>query len=331
MAASTEPGPIDWTTANTTALVKIPTHKMLLRAAGPPRKPGTPVVVVECGHGSSSCEWTTVSRQVSEFARIYTYDRSGLDKSEHGPLARTAENIAKELKMLLEAAKVEPPYIIVGHSYGGVLVREFLELMLGEGEDNVVGAVFMECNTEFSYKDRPEQLMEMFEIFMGNQNMNAIWNMGERHQLTPEEWEYCEGQGGLETNQATAGQEEEYYISSCDKLAEKNQFERKVLGDWRVSVIKGDNEKELRMVYDEAVKQGKGTEEERKIMEEFLGSEDMELKMMERQLELSSQGRTVRARKSGHKVMVTEAEIMTEEIKWVLEAWKQKLGEKRGL
>jgi len=329
MATTTESTPIDWNTANTMGLVQIPTHKMFLRAAGPARKPGEPVVIVEGGHGSASCHYVVIAKQIAEFARIYTYDRSGLGDSEISPLARKGEHISKELKLLLEAAKIEPPYILISHSYGGVLVREFLELELKEGKDRVVGAVFEECNTEYSYKGRPEQFFQVLDVMMDGLDQNKILDMDNRHKMTHEEWEVAKRDTPV-PEQAVCGQEAEFYFSSCDALAEHKQFERKVLGEWPVSVIKGDNEKETRKLFDEAVRQGKGTEKERNTFLAFVSEEGEanELKMMERQLELSDLGRVVRARKSGHNVHLTEPELITEEVRWVLSVWEEKKGKK---
>ena len=314
MADSTNVQSIDWSTDNASGLVQISTHKMFLRAAGPPRKPGAPVVVVECGLGSTSCQWTAVARQISEFARIYTYDRSGLDKSDRSPLPRTAENMAKELKELLEAAKVEPPYVVIAHSYGGVLAREFLALE----EGNVAGMVFEEANSEFSYKNRPQDLEELIGIFWSGMDQNAITNMDKRHRLTPEEWTYAK-RDEPEEEQKVVGEEMQHYYASCETLGQKKQFEKKVLGNRPVCVIKGDNAADMQPVFDEAVKQGRGTEAQRKTMRDWIANDDEELRLQEQQLELSSKGRLVRARKSGHNVQLTEPELISEAVRWILE------------
>jgi pimeloyl-ACP methyl ester carboxylesterase len=66
-----------------------------------------------------------VAPGVAAFARAVSYDRAGLGWSEAGPLPRTAGRAAEELRRLLDAAGVPPPFILVGHSYGGLVMRIF--------------------------------------------------------------------------------------------------------------------------------------------------------------------------------------------------------------
>lgn len=231
---------------------------------------------------------------------------------------------------------MEPPYILLAHSYGGVLIREFLELLVREkeedgGEDRVVGAVFEECNMEETYKSWPEDMVELMGTFWEGIDQDGILDLENRHSMAEEEWAGRKRATRPEED-AVGGEEMKCYMPSCDTLGEKRQLERrpKVLGDWAVSVIKGDNEREMRTVFEAAVKEGRGTEEQRASVDRWLGKEGAasELRSQERQLELSTRGRLVRAWKSGHEVHVTEPELIVEEVKWVLGVWKEKREEK---
>ena len=84
---------------------------------------GVPIVVFESGMGEGVSTWQKVQPDVSKFARTFTYDRAGLDKSDPSPHARTVEQMVSELHSLLRSAKVPSPYIFVGHSLGGAIVQ----------------------------------------------------------------------------------------------------------------------------------------------------------------------------------------------------------------
>lgn len=89
--------------------------------AGPP-------VVFEAGIAASSVGWTPVQTRVAEFARTVSYDRAGLGWSGPVRKPRTLEQSIAELRALLGAAGIAGPYILVGHSYGGLLVRAYAAL-----------------------------------------------------------------------------------------------------------------------------------------------------------------------------------------------------------
>jgi pimeloyl-ACP methyl ester carboxylesterase len=89
------------------------------------RGTGGPTVVFESGISATSLNWTHLQHTVSTFARAVTYDRAGLGWSSLSQHERTPSNIVRELRTLLQRAGVPPPYILVGHSFGGVIVRRF--------------------------------------------------------------------------------------------------------------------------------------------------------------------------------------------------------------
>lgn len=106
-------------------LVEVGTHKMFLTCAGPA---GGPTVILEAGSGDSSEVWNAVQKQVAGFARVCSYDRLGLGKSDKLAVAHTADEIVDDLRQLLQAARLSPPYVMVGHSMGGIYVRKYAAL-----------------------------------------------------------------------------------------------------------------------------------------------------------------------------------------------------------
>jgi len=134
--------------------VSIGSHSLLLRASAPPRdSPSQPAVIIEAGLGRFSSEWVAAQRLISQFARVYSYDRAGYANSKAerpSPLPPSAQPLTatkrcEELTKLLQVAGVTPPWVLVGQSYGGVLVRESLST---HGKEKVVGMVIVDSAVE---------------------------------------------------------------------------------------------------------------------------------------------------------------------------------------
>ncbi len=87
-------------------------------ASGPP-------VIFESGISATCLNWTQVRSEAERFARACTYDRAWLGWSDPAPLPRTTSAIVADLHALLAAAQIPGPFILVGHSFGGMLVRAF--------------------------------------------------------------------------------------------------------------------------------------------------------------------------------------------------------------
>lgn len=88
---------------------------------------GEPTVVLIAGSGDFSFDWSLVQPGVSRFARVCSYDRAGLAWSDPGPTPRTMRQDAYELHTLLRAAGIKSPYVLVGHSIGGLIARVYGE------------------------------------------------------------------------------------------------------------------------------------------------------------------------------------------------------------
>jgi pimeloyl-ACP methyl ester carboxylesterase len=101
---------------------------------------GTPTVVIDAGLGDWSTVWAWVQPDVAKATRICTYDRAGYGWSDPGPLPRNAEQFAKELHTLLHEANIPGPYVMVGHSLGGLTVRVFTGMYPSE----VAGVVLID-------------------------------------------------------------------------------------------------------------------------------------------------------------------------------------------
>ena len=86
---------------------------------------GSPTIILEAGLMSTNLSWTEIRRKLAQSYRVVTYDRAGLGWSDIGPMPRTAERIVDELHALLNLAAIPPPYVLVGHSFGGLTMPLF--------------------------------------------------------------------------------------------------------------------------------------------------------------------------------------------------------------
>jgi pimeloyl-ACP methyl ester carboxylesterase len=140
----------------TTALTAQGEHSILVdgrpmrvRTLGVPNAGRRPVVVFESGAGAGLNTWSPVLQDVSAFAAVVAYDRAGIGGSEDDGQPPTPRHVAQRLRTLLASTGVKPPYVLVGHSWGGLLIRMFAALYPAE----VAGLVYVDSTDPRS----PEQ------------------------------------------------------------------------------------------------------------------------------------------------------------------------------
>ena len=93
---------------------------------------GSPSIVLDAALGGSSVSWSLVQPELAALSRVCSYDRAGFGWSDPGPLPRTAGRIAGELRTLLHRAGVPPPFLMVGHSFGGLVALVFARRFAAE-------------------------------------------------------------------------------------------------------------------------------------------------------------------------------------------------------
>jgi len=101
---------------------------------------GSPTVVLEAGFGGSGRDWAEVQPQLVATTRTCVYDRAGLGNSLPISVVHDASDEITDLQRLLGRAQIAPPYVMVGHSYGGLLVRLFAQAH----PDETVGVVLVD-------------------------------------------------------------------------------------------------------------------------------------------------------------------------------------------
>lgn len=87
-------------------------------------KQGTPVIF-ESGIGSSLDSWKNIPDSVAHLTKVFAYDRAGVGKSDTIAAPRTIPNMVEELRQLLQAEKIKPPYVFVAHSMGAYVSRYY--------------------------------------------------------------------------------------------------------------------------------------------------------------------------------------------------------------
>jgi pimeloyl-ACP methyl ester carboxylesterase len=119
-------------------LVPVGEYRLHLHAAGPDS--GSPAVVLENGATGLSAQWGWVQPEVARYTRVVSYDRPGMGWSDDPPHPVDARRAAQDLRTALLQAGMEGPYLLAGHSLGGLLVRVFA----WEYPDEVAGLVLVD-------------------------------------------------------------------------------------------------------------------------------------------------------------------------------------------
>jgi pimeloyl-ACP methyl ester carboxylesterase len=124
---------------------------------------GTPTVIFDAGAGGIGLSWELVRPAIAKVTRVVTYDRAGLGWSDPSPYPRDAATMALELHTMLTNANISAPYILVGHSLGGVVARQFAAKYPNE----IAGLVMVDSAHEQQMKHFPEPLVKMVNSMKG--------------------------------------------------------------------------------------------------------------------------------------------------------------------
>jgi pimeloyl-ACP methyl ester carboxylesterase len=117
-------------------MVNIGSHSLHIYCIGE----GSPPVVIDVGFGDSYTNWHTVQEGATQDTQVCAYERAGYGSSQPGPMPRSSQQVADELRLLLEKADIPGPYVLVGHSLGGLNMQVFVS----QYPDLVAGAVLLD-------------------------------------------------------------------------------------------------------------------------------------------------------------------------------------------
>lgn len=106
-----------------------------------------PTVILESGMGGCALDWSLVQPELSKHTRVISYDRAGFGWSTQTINKPTCKNYVTDLRNLLSRLELEPPYLLVGHSYGGMIMR----LFASEFPNEVMGIILVDSTHEKRY------------------------------------------------------------------------------------------------------------------------------------------------------------------------------------
>lgn len=151
-------------------LIDVGGHALHINVTGE----GSPTVVLDSGLSHNSLVWSLVQPKIARFTQVCSYDRAGYGWSDVGSRPRTSRQLARELYALLQAADLAGPYLLVGHSFGGLNVRLFTDMY----PDDVAGLVLVDAAHEEQRgrMPRPSRRIQLMQNLQWQWfRLNALW------------------------------------------------------------------------------------------------------------------------------------------------------------
>jgi pimeloyl-ACP methyl ester carboxylesterase len=242
--------------------------------SGPVRLPNAPLLIFFTGGAVPCSIYVKLQEQLSQYVRVLFYDRAGYDlstlpppKSPEGGKDILAQDTARDLFELLSITDLGPPYVLMGHCYGGIPARCFLSL----NPSMVVGMILLDTATEVLLAMHKRLPPYEFEAVAHNVDYDEITHLKEECGMTDEQWDYA-----MEAQARTMesfGREDTH--TSATKLAHEHQFENRVLGSTPLTVLEFHATRDYQVRYDAGVEHGDGTDEQRRVVRDYIESFDL--------------------------------------------------------
>lgn len=304
----------DWNSRDRQGQVQL-SHgpRLYLKASGPPRRQANaPAVVLVHGLGGTASEWLEVQRYVSRFARVYLYERAGYQGSDTSAIDPTCASIAAHLQSLLQAAGVEPPYLLVGHSYGGVIARQFL----ADDPTLVCGMVLVDSVPVVA------RFPEVWTKLLGNATYADVVGLRDNLGISTEQYRIIDRESQLNEGVGGIAEKELKHMSPGNQRLDDSLRGKQALGQNRLCVIFCDESNDFRKVYEYGVLHGHGTAEEQETVRQHLESMSADDEAAQRtQLALSGATRFIRAEgsRATHNVHMVDPCWVARQVQWVID------------
>jgi pimeloyl-ACP methyl ester carboxylesterase len=146
-------------------LVDIGGYKLHIYCTGQ----GSPTVILDAGMGDSFMSWHKVQPEIAKFTRVCSYDRAGLGYSDSSPRPRTSRVFVDELHSLLRHAGIYGPLVLVGHSMGGFNVRLYASLYRHEPNGMIVGLVLVDSSHPEQQRRLPPAINDLDSTWLREQ------------------------------------------------------------------------------------------------------------------------------------------------------------------
>jgi pimeloyl-ACP methyl ester carboxylesterase len=257
---------------------------------------GSPAVLLDSGLGDGYTVWQKVQPQIAPFTRVCSYDRAGYGYSESSPRPRTSLVIAEELHALAHAANIAVPYILVGHSMGGLDVR----LYAARYPADVAGMVLVDSSHPEQVRRFPQALNDLDKTWVREQEfLTAIMPFG-----VPRLMGFCGS--NLEARADKCN-----FHSEREALAELKAFPESArqaasagsLGDLPLAVLSSDPDRP-----------------EPDLPEDLVAPMNQAWQQMQEELEhLSTRGTRVVAKKSGHYIQLDRPDLVIDAVRGVMQ------------
>jgi len=161
-------------------MVDVGGHRLHMVVTG--KEHDGPTVILEAGQGGFSTHWTNIQSSLSEHVRVVSYDRAGYGWSETDRQPRDLTRNAHQLRKALDELEIEPPYLLVSHSMGGI----FSTVFQTEYAEDVIGMVLVDPSPPDLFDNLPQDMVDrMKSVARMMQALQVASNFGVLRVINP--------------------------------------------------------------------------------------------------------------------------------------------------